>query len=51
MSHHHGGTSAPTLPDAARVAEVAGTLGRVEDADLKDALARLGASLASSKTK
>ena len=43
--------AAPKAPDAARVAEVAGTLGRVEDADLKDALARLGASLASSKTK
>ena len=38
-------------PDAARVAEVAETLDRIEDSGLKDALARLGASLARSKTR
>lgn len=36
---------APAAPDAARVAEVAGTLARIDDPELKDALARLGASL------
>ena len=38
-------------PDPARVAEVAETLGRIEDSGLKDALARLGASLARPKTR
>lgn len=36
---------APAAPDAARVAEVAETLDEIEDAGLKNALARLGASL------
>jgi hypothetical protein len=40
----------PPAPDAARVAEVAETLDRIEDSGLKDALARLGASLARPKT-
>jgi hypothetical protein len=38
-------------PDAARVAEVAKTLERIEDAGLKDALARLGASLTHPKAR
>ena len=42
---------APAEPDAARVAEVAETLERIEDADLRNALARLGASLASPAIK
>lgn len=37
--------SPPPPPDAAKVAEVAETLDAVEDAALKDALARLGASV------
>jgi hypothetical protein len=43
--------AARPAPDAAKVAEVAETLGAVEDEALKDALARLGASVGSPRAK
>jgi hypothetical protein len=38
-------TNASRGPDAAAVAKVAETLGSVEDTELRDALARLGAAI------
>jgi hypothetical protein len=41
----------PKGPDAAQVSKVAGTLGAIEDEALKDALARLGASVGTNRSK
>ena len=41
----------PKGPDAAQVSKVAGTLGAIEDEALRDALARLGASVATKHPK
>ena len=38
-------------PDASEVSKVAGTLGAIEDDALKDALARLGASVGTKRPK